>query len=795
MKKATLFASILAIFFIGMLNLTAQDLVSTDPQPRNVVLEEFTGIYCGYCPDGHARANKLMQDFPGRVIAINLHSSDQYSKPQIPSHPDFRTQWGPAIAQMSGLTGYPAGQVNRELFPNFGQMTPGKPALNRGGWAAAADQVMKSGNSAVNIGAATSWNSSTRILTIDVELYYTEDAGTNNLVNVAVLENGVIGWQSGGSATYTHNHILRDLLTGQWGEEVKDTDEGDLVKLQYQYNVNEDWDIDNMDVVVFVTKADRTYIYTGIELPAITPLMNVSVSGDRYQVTAEDEKFEKAVIIKNTSASNLNLTYELVKTERTPSDWKAELITKPASIAAGQQAEAMISLTPGATKGVGDATLTILAKSPDGEYSQTIQITAVTPGIDKIEIITTDLQEESIISVIKAATYDGFVSLNVSEYAKFADDLGEYPEILVLNSGKRGQVAVGLASLVNNMMLTGTKVLFTGSIPLPSIFGGNSNHPILKSLGATYQSGNDIQKEYIDLLGVKDDPISDGMTFNQVHALADTRYYMQEIVITNPEVATPIFKVKFTGEVVGFRSTLEFSKAVYVGFDVMVLPNPADRAAVIKKSIDWLMAGEAPSAMIEVDMEDIDFGTLEVGATETVTISNTGDADLEITSIEIDGDSEFELFADSEVTIAPGEDYEFEVVYTPVETMVNNATITITSNAKNMPELTIDVTANSIVSVPAGSAGGEGVFTMTVGPNPVANMGNISYTVNSNSAVNVNIYLVDALGNKVTDLVNDVRSAGTYNATMTTANLSSGVYYLISNANGVNAKLPVVITK
>ena len=30
-----------------------QTFVSTTPENKNVVLEEFTGIYCGFCPDGH----------------------------------------------------------------------------------------------------------------------------------------------------------------------------------------------------------------------------------------------------------------------------------------------------------------------------------------------------------------------------------------------------------------------------------------------------------------------------------------------------------------------------------------------------------------------------------------------------------------------------------------------------------------------------------------------------------------------------------------------------------------------
>ena len=55
MKKFTLaLMAMLAFSF----SLKAQMYVSTTPAHRNVILEEFTGRNCQYCPDGHAIANK-----------------------------------------------------------------------------------------------------------------------------------------------------------------------------------------------------------------------------------------------------------------------------------------------------------------------------------------------------------------------------------------------------------------------------------------------------------------------------------------------------------------------------------------------------------------------------------------------------------------------------------------------------------------------------------------------------------------------------------------------------------------
>jgi hypothetical protein len=52
----------------------AQLPVSTTPSNKNIVLEEFTGIHCGYCPDGHTVANTIYNNNPGRVVLINIHS-------------------------------------------------------------------------------------------------------------------------------------------------------------------------------------------------------------------------------------------------------------------------------------------------------------------------------------------------------------------------------------------------------------------------------------------------------------------------------------------------------------------------------------------------------------------------------------------------------------------------------------------------------------------------------------------------------------------------------------------------
>src|SRR5690606_33060545 len=116
-----------------------QTIVSTSPENKNVVLEEFTGIHCQFCPQGHAIAKAIQDGNPDDVSLINIHVGG-YATPGS-GEPDFRTPYGPAILGQTGLTGYPGGTVNRHVFPGRG-MTPGGTAMGRSSWTVSSAETM-----------------------------------------------------------------------------------------------------------------------------------------------------------------------------------------------------------------------------------------------------------------------------------------------------------------------------------------------------------------------------------------------------------------------------------------------------------------------------------------------------------------------------------------------------------------------------------------------------------------------------------------------------------------------------
>ena len=258
----------------------SQTIVSTSPEDRKVVLEEFTGIHCVFCPQGHAIAQAIQDNNPGDVFLINIHVGG-FATPNA-GEPDFRTPWGTAIAAQSNLAGYPAGTVNRQLFPGQGQ-NPNSTAMSRGQWTGAANTILADG-SHVNVGVEAELNVQTREITVHVEAYYTGNSPqATNLLNVALLQNNTLGPQTGGNAgnNYVHQHRLVHLLTGQWGDPINTTTTNTFVDRTYTYTIpaaynNVPAELPDMEVVAFITETQQDIPSGSGAYPTFTGITNAN---------------------------------------------------------------------------------------------------------------------------------------------------------------------------------------------------------------------------------------------------------------------------------------------------------------------------------------------------------------------------------------------------------------------------------------------------------------------------------------------------------------------------------------
>ncbi len=258
---------------LSTISLFAQIPVSTTPQNKKAIIEEFTGIHCGYCPDGHLIAQTILANNPGNAYMIAIHTGS-YATPST-GEPDYRTAYGTAIAGQTGLTGYPAGTVNRHVFGHG--MTTGGTATSRTYWNADATTIMGQ-PSYLNVGVTAQVDYATRALTVHCQVYYTANSTVaTNKLNIVLLQNNIKGPQSGSSANptmvtpdgqYLHQHMLKEMFTGQWGVTIKNTNTASgtmKVDTTFTYTVPAAFtavpaNLAELEVVAFVSEGNQEII-------------------------------------------------------------------------------------------------------------------------------------------------------------------------------------------------------------------------------------------------------------------------------------------------------------------------------------------------------------------------------------------------------------------------------------------------------------------------------------------------------------------------------------------------------
>ena len=250
-------------------NANSQSFVSTLPENKKVILEVFTGITCSYCVDGHVIAQQIIDNNPGNVFVISIHSG-AFASPQWDGK-DFRTEIGTTLDFQTGMLGYPEALINRDGSPL---------RKNRAVWANQVNQRLQE-QSPLNVGVQANIDSTNKLI-VDVEVYFTgSQTVTTNQLHLAVVQNNIEGYQSGSSANppqvlsngnYNHQNVFRHLITNPnvpslmssvtWGDTISTITQGTLFANQYTWQLPTEingLDLDplNLSVIAFVSEGNQ----------------------------------------------------------------------------------------------------------------------------------------------------------------------------------------------------------------------------------------------------------------------------------------------------------------------------------------------------------------------------------------------------------------------------------------------------------------------------------------------------------------------------------------------------------
>tara|TARA_B110000037_G_scaffold174866_1_gene199256 strand:+ start:260 stop:1561 length:1302 start_codon:yes stop_codon:yes gene_type:complete len=271
--------SLQSLFLTGALGMMAfgvsaqQGLVDKTLHTTNVLVEDFTGATCGYCPDATTRIEKLMDD-NGRdkVYAMAIHSGS------FTGGDKFLNQFADALLSHAGTPGSkPIGRVNRRLDGTA-------KTYSRGKWTNPhASAVLASGDSPVNLGVKAVMTGDD--IKIDVEVYFPASVGTNMRIATAVVQTGYMSDQSdyGSHGKWTGDYKNIDALrwmstTDALGENLSTTNKGDFSAYNYTCTIEPDWKKASDDitytVIVYATDGDNGEVLQVVGVPLVAGGVN-----------------------------------------------------------------------------------------------------------------------------------------------------------------------------------------------------------------------------------------------------------------------------------------------------------------------------------------------------------------------------------------------------------------------------------------------------------------------------------------------------------------------------------------
>lgn len=243
--------------------------ITSSESKHQILIEEFTGANCSACPQGAAAIKDLQSIYPGKVIAVAIHTnvSGTLGKPLDGSKYDLRTSYGDDIAGYLGpLSSIPSAAIDRKLYE--GQ--PGIAITPFSAWSGIAATEIEAAPEVI-IGINATFDTDSRVLRVQGNILPEQNVDGDIRLVGYITESHIVDKQLNGTEIiddYEHDHILREVLKVP-GQEVSSIEGNPLVTpmaaqevIPYEFapfTIPEEdgtWKVENCHVVVFVVRYD-----------------------------------------------------------------------------------------------------------------------------------------------------------------------------------------------------------------------------------------------------------------------------------------------------------------------------------------------------------------------------------------------------------------------------------------------------------------------------------------------------------------------------------------------------------
>lgn len=234
---------------------------------RKVLVEEFTGAWCGYCPDGALILEEMIEANPTRIVGVSVHQGDGMDdlSPSIWTSDKF-------IGTFS-IAGYPSGMVGRVPYN-------GTVAMNREDWEYAGEAEMAK-TASCGLAMDSKFNAAKDSATVIVHAGFNQTVSGTLRLTIYLVEDSVTGGSTYDQANYyssdygsnavggpnhpfynmeaeikgfNHMQVLRKIATANTGDTIATASNvaGGEYVLTKTIPLKSTYDTNNLKVVAFI---------------------------------------------------------------------------------------------------------------------------------------------------------------------------------------------------------------------------------------------------------------------------------------------------------------------------------------------------------------------------------------------------------------------------------------------------------------------------------------------------------------------------------------------------------------
>ncbi len=216
---------------------------------NKVLMEDFTGTWCGYCPPVKLAIEQARQVYPENISVVATHQNDQFTLPQEQE-----------LTSALGPFGLPESRINRTTeWVDPYELNFLDDIVNlHNNLAISIDSHIEGNNLNVSIRFVSSYAMTNHKLVV----YLTENGLIADQANYLNYDDTSYFYEMGNPIeNYVHNDVLVHSFTNILGDNFDDTQPFDDITKTFSFDIlNSEIQIDSSYIVAFVVNSDNTSI-------------------------------------------------------------------------------------------------------------------------------------------------------------------------------------------------------------------------------------------------------------------------------------------------------------------------------------------------------------------------------------------------------------------------------------------------------------------------------------------------------------------------------------------------------